>query len=131
MNSHGWLFAAAGYNLALTVFHLGFWRIFRWRDQLSRVNPVNRGVMQVMNCMLIFVFGFMAILQAAYAAEFTGTALGRAMLMFMAGFWLVRAILQPVLFTRSSAVSWIFCLIFLIGAGLHGAAWWWAGQAVY
>ena len=80
--------------------------------------------MQVMNCMLAFVFLFMSVLQVAFAAEFMGTSLGRALLLFMAGFWLVRAILQPVLFTRVLAVSWVFFLIFVIGAGLHAAAWW-------
>jgi len=42
----------------------------------------------------------------------------------MAGFWLVRAILQPVLFDRSSVVGWVFVLVFLTGAALHACAWW-------
>jgi len=129
MNSTGWLFAAAGYNLALTVFHLGFWRIFRWREELPKLHLVNRGVMQVMNCMLIFVFLSMAVLQVVYAAEFTGTSLGRGLLLFMAGFWIVRAILQPVFFRRTAVVSWVFFLVFLAGAVLHAAAWWSAWPA--
>ena len=124
MNSHGWLFAAAGYNLALVMFHLGFWRIFRWREELVKLHPVNRGVMQVMNLMLIYCFLFMAILQVAYAAEFIGSPLGHALVAFMAAFWLVRAILQPVLFDRSSVVGWVFVLVFLTGAALHACAWW-------
>ncbi len=53
MQSHAWLYAAAGFNVALALFHLGFWRLFRWREELPKLHPVNRGVMQALNLMLL------------------------------------------------------------------------------
>ncbi len=122
MNSQSWIYAAAGYNLALAAFHLGFWRLFRWKDELAKLHPLNRGVMQVMNAMLIVLFLTVALVQVRFAPELTGTALGRTVLAGMAAFWVVRAILQPIFFPSPPAVKWGFCLIFLLGAGLHALA---------
>jgi len=43
-------------NVALVVFHLALWRLFRWGTELGKVSPINRGVMQVLNLCLMFVF---------------------------------------------------------------------------
>lgn len=122
MNSQSWIYAAAGYNVALAAFHLGFWRLFRWKDELPKLHPLNRGVVQVMNAMLILLFLTAALVQVRFAPELTGTALGRTVLGGMGAFWLVRAILQPVFFPDPPAVRWGFCVIFLLGAGLHALA---------
>ena len=106
MNSQSWIYAAAGYNVALAAFHLGFWRLFRWKDELAKLHPLNRGVMQVMNAMLIFLFLTVALVQVRFAPELTGTALGRTVLAGMAAFWVVRAILQPFFFPSPPAVKW-------------------------
>lgn len=124
MKAHGWLFAAAGYNLALALFHLCFWRIFRWREELPRMHPTNRGVMQVLNIMLVCFFLLCAILQAMWPDEVATTPLGRALLVGLTGFWILRAALQPVFWPRLGIRSWGFCFLFLVGAGLHAAALW-------
>ncbi len=124
MNTHGWLYAAAGYNLALVLFHLCFWRIFRWREELPKLHPANRGVMQVMNIMLSFVFLLLAGLQVLLADEMTNSSLGRALLAGIMFFWILRAGLQPVFWpTQRKAVNGAFVFLFLIGAGLHALAW--------
>lgn len=123
MRAHGWLYAAAGYNVALALFHLCFWRIFRWREELPKLHPANRGVMQVMNIMLTFVFLLMAGLQVLLAEEMTNTALGRALLAGLMFGWLLRAGLQPVFWpTQPKTVNGAFVFLFLIGAGLHAMA---------
>jgi len=122
MNPQSWIYAAAGYNVALAAFHLGFWRMFRWKDELAKLHPMNRAVVQVMNAMLICFFLTMAAIQVRFAPELTSTPLGRTVLAGMAAFWLVRAILQPVFFPAPPAVRWGFCVIFLLGAGLHALA---------
>ena len=122
MNPQACIYAAAGYNVALALFHVGFWRLFRWQEELPKLHPVNRAVMQVMNVMLICVFLAMAAVQVRFAPELTSTALGRTVLGGMAAFWLVRAVLQPVFFRSSPAVRWGFSVIFLLGAGLHALA---------
>lgn len=123
MKSQVWIYAAAGYNVALALFHLSFWHVFRWREELPRLHPVNRGVLQVLNIMLTFVFLLVAGLQVLLTDEMTGTALGRALLAGMMFFWILRAILQP-LFWRlmPAATNAAFVGLCLVGAGLHAMA---------
>jgi len=118
-----WIYAAAGYNVALAAFHLGFWRMFRWREELPKLHPANRGVMQVMNLMLSYVFLLMAGLQILRADEIGTSPVGRTLMAGLMGFWLIRAALQPVFFkVLPSATNVAFVLLFLAGAGLHAMA---------
>lgn len=118
-----WLYAAAGYNVALAGFHLGFWRMFRWREELAQLHPANRGVMQALNAMLTFVFLLMAGLQVLRADEMVASPLGRTLMGGLMLFWVVRAALQPVFFRGlPTATNVAFVLLFLAGAGLHAMA---------
>jgi hypothetical protein len=123
MKSHLWIYAAAGYNVALAVFHLGFWRLFRWKEELAKLHPANRGVMQVMNLMLTFLFLVLAGIQVLLPGEMTATALGRLLTAGLTAFWLLRAILQPVFWsTMPKATNAAFICLFMLGAGLHALA---------
>lgn len=123
MNPSAWLYAAAGYNVALAVFHLGFWRLFRWKEELPKLHPVNRGAMQVMNLMLVFVFLLLTALLVLNAGELAGSRLGRGLLGGMVLFWLVRAALQfPFWRGVPTATNAAFTILFLLGAGLHALA---------
>lgn len=117
------MYAAAGYNVAFALFHLGFWRIFRWREELPKLHPVNRGVMQVLNLMLMLVLLFAAMLQGMFHDQLVSTPLGRLLLAGMVFFWIVRAILQPIFWRgvqRGTNIA--FVMLFLAGAGLHALA---------
>ncbi len=124
MGTHGWIYAAAGYNVALALFHLGFWRILHWRAELPKLHPVNRGVMQVMNIMLTAFILLLAGLQVLRADEMTSTSLGRALLAGLMFLWLLRAALQPVFWpTQPKSVNGALVFLFMIGAALHAMAW--------
>lgn len=123
MKSQVWIYAAAGYNVALAVFHLGFWRMFRWKEELAKLHPVNRGVMQVMNLMLAAVFLLLAAVQVLNAAELTATPLGRLLMAGVTGLWVLRAVLQPIFWpTVAKATNAAFICLFMLGAGLHALA---------
>ncbi|HEX2860650.1 MAG TPA: hypothetical protein VHN79_03380 [Lacunisphaera sp.] len=123
MKTQLWIYAAAGYNVALAVFHLGFWRVFRWKEELPKLHPANRGVVQVMNLMLIAFLLLMGAVQVLNAAEITTTALGRLLMAGLILCWILRAVLQP-LFWRGvpAATNAAFVALFLLGAGLHALA---------
>jgi hypothetical protein len=123
MKSSMWIYAAAGYNVALAAFHLGFWRMFRWKEELPKLHPANQGVMQALNVMLAYVFLLIAGLQILRADEIVGSPLGRTLMAGWMGFWLIRAAVQPVFFKGlPSATNVAFVLLFLAGAGLHAMA---------
>lgn len=118
MNAARWIYAGAAFNAALGVFHLAFWKLFRWREELPRLATVNRGVLPVLNIMLTYVFFAVAAAQAVDAASWIGTPLGRAATAGVAGFWLLRAAVQPFFWPRV-ATSWAMFGLFLLGAALH------------
>jgi hypothetical protein len=123
MKSLVWIYAAAGYNVALAAFHLGFWRMFRWKEELAKLHPVNRGVVQVMNLMLVAFLLLMAAVQVLNAAELTATALGRLLMAGVTGLWLLRAVLQPLFWPSApKGANAAFISLFVLGAGLHAVA---------
>lgn len=108
------LFAVGLYHLGFALFHLGFWKLFRWKEELARLGHVNRAIVQVLNlCLTYFAFAI-AVLALAFPA-----ALNDAILAMLAGFWLLRAIEQVVFFRRLE--TWMnaaLVLLFLVGAAL-------------
>lgn len=121
MKPEHWMLLAAMFNGALALFHVAFWKLFRWREQLPKLHPVNRGALQVMNLMLIYAGLAVAVGQLGWRNDWVGTPLGRAATASMAGFWFVRAGLQPFFWPRTAA-SWAFTVLCLLGAFLHAAA---------
>ncbi len=108
------------YCVALILFHLSFWKIFAWAEQLPRLSKLNQAIMQVLNLSLAFVFGILAYLSFAHADELLNTALGRVFLGAFALFWLFRSVLQIVFFKLEHWGSWAFLAFFLGGAVIYG-----------
>jgi len=110
------------YHLCFAAFHLSFWRLFRWKEELARVSSLNRAVVQVFNLCLTYVFVVCALMSFGYADALLGSAQGRAVLAGIAGFWALRAIQQLVFFRLRPSVQWSFFALFAFGAGLYGYA---------
>lgn len=117
-----WIQAGAIYHLLFALFHLMFWRLFRWREQLERLHPVNRGIMQVLNLRLTYVFLVFAALSWLFPQELLSTPLGQALCLAIALFWLMRALEQLIFFTRHLFSGLLF-LTFVVGAVLYGWPW--------
>jgi hypothetical protein len=118
------VFAAGVLYAALALFHLGFWRLFRWREELARLGAVNRGVMQVLNLCLTYLFIVAAAGFCFYPAEIMGSDTGRVLLAALAGFWLLRALYQPWFFGLKHWLSIALFVSFAALAVLHAMAWW-------
>lgn len=113
------LLTAGVLSLVFAVFHLLFWRLFKWREELARLTPLNRAVMQVLNLCLTFVFILFALVLLRHSSEMVATDLGRTLLGGIAAFWVLRAIEQVYFFGARRAVSLGFTLVFLLMAVLH------------
>lgn len=109
-------------NIGWFIFHCFFWRLFNWNSQLKRLNDTNRGVMQVLNLCLSFVFLIFAAVSLLYAKELCNSSLGRVMLIGIGGFWILRMIEQPIFF-GVSRISNLFSLLFAATAACYLAAW--------
>lgn len=110
------------YNLLFVVFHLFFWKLFDWKNDLASLTSINRAVMQVLNLCLTYVFIVFGLLSLLYPDQMAGTELGRALTGSIAVFWFLRALEQIVFFKLKNWISWAFLAAFLVGTSLYGAA---------
>lgn len=109
---------ASIFDIGFGLFHLMFWRLFGWPSTLASSGTINTPVTQTLNVMLTYCFfAYGAALFWLRADENAGV-----LALAGAGFWLLRAILQPVLFSARHRLSVVLTIAFLIGAALHAAA---------
>ncbi|MBN2118677.1 MAG: hypothetical protein JW730_19040 [Anaerolineales bacterium] len=107
------------YNLGFAVFHLFFWKLFRWEEDLASLTHINRAVMQILNLCLTFVFLLFGYLSLFHTQELLAGGLGKAILIGVAIFWFLRMIEQVIFFGLRNKVSVVFTIIFLFGSLLY------------
>jgi hypothetical protein len=107
------------YSIAFVVFHLLFWKIFRWKEDLVHLTRTNSGIMQVMNLRLIYIFLVFGILSFFYQDALLSTDIGRFILGAISLFWLARGIEQVIFFGLNNSMSIGLFVIFLLGGGLY------------
>ena len=113
------LLASALYNVAFGIFHLSFWRLFRWSEELPRLGKINRSVMQILNLRLTYTFFFMGVLFAVIGRQHVSGLLPMLLVGGMGVFWLMRAVEQLWFFGWRNAASNAMTFIFSGGAVLH------------
>ena len=104
------------HSFAFALFHLVFWKLFRWKHELQKVGLPTRAITQILNLRLIYLFAGVGVLCFAFTQELHGTALGRAMLVFMSLFWVGRTIEQFVFLRINKPMVHVLTVLFVIGA---------------
>lgn len=118
-----WLILSCGlHSAAFALFHLDFWRRFGWPRTLQSTTVPNRAIVQIANAQLVWVFGGVALLCLLMPRELAETALGRAVLAGMAGFWWLRLVLQFVWLRLHHPLVHVLSVTFLVGGVLFTAA---------
>ena len=120
MDSQTALFCCGLYNLAFAAFHLYFWKIFKWKEDLKRNNVANRAIIQILNIRLIYVFLLMSFIYFFYPTQFLESELGFVLLVGFLGFWVGRTIEQFIFLRVKSKMVTILTIVFFIGIILHG-----------
>ncbi len=110
-------------NAFNALFHIMFWKMFNWKESLQSLDFLQRAVMQVLNIHLILVFGLFAYLSVFKRGEMTSTGTGRIILLFIAGFYLIRAVNQFIFFDMSYAMAWFIVGYCLVLTALYGISW--------
>ncbi len=113
------VFVGGVYSLGFAIFHLMFWRLFRWKKDLASLTLVNRSVMQILNLCLTFVFLVMAYVSFFHSPELIQTSLGKTILVAFSLFWFLRMVEQVVFFGVKNRVSIILTLVFLLGSVIY------------
>ncbi len=108
------------YTVTLIVFHLLFWRIFKWPETLEPLNYINKATMQVLNIGITFIFFIFAYVSFMHTQELLETPLGNSLLALISSLWLFRAALQVMFYKLKHKASIGLAVYFLIGAFLYG-----------
>lgn len=114
------IWAGGVYNILLIIFHLSFWRIFNWHEELENISFLNRATVPVLNISLTFIFFIFAYLSFAHTQELIYSELGRSLLVLMSLFWIARALQQIIFFKLKHWGSWAFAFYFTLGGVLYG-----------
>jgi hypothetical protein len=107
------------YNRGFAVFHLFFWKIFHWKEDLAKLTHINRAIMQILNLYLTFIFLVMSYVSFMFQSELVTTDLSRALLISFSILWFLRTIEQVVFFGVRHKTSLVFTFLFLIGSALY------------
>jgi hypothetical protein len=108
------------YCFGFAIFHLAFWKLFDWKNDLPKLKAVNRGVMQVLNLRLTYVFLVVSFVSFFFADDLISTKLGNVILGSVSIFALMRAF-EQLIFWKVEKIGIAFFLVFLIGAGIFAA----------
>lgn len=113
------LFVGGVFNFGFAVFHLFFWKLFNWKEDLASLTRINRAVVQILNLCLTFLFFVMAYISFFHSMELIATPLGRTIPASIALFWALWLVEQIIFFGIRHRISILFILIFLAGTVLY------------
>ena len=114
MNAVMLLYLGGILHLFFLVFHLFFWRLFKWRKELRSLSAINKAVMPVMNICLMVIFLTNALISFFYQGELLTTSLGSAVLLSVSLFWFTRTVLQLIYFDNKKPISILLTVVFVI-----------------
>jgi len=118
--NEAFIIAGGIYTAVLIIFHMLFWRIFKWPETLDSLNYVNKATIQVLNISITFIFFIFAYVSFAHTQELLNTRLGNSLLVLISCLWLFRAVQQVVFYKLKHKASVGLTVFFLIGAFLYG-----------
>ena len=104
------------HSFAFALFHLAFWKLFDWKRDLGNTSFATRAITQILNLRLIYFFLGVGVLCFAFTRELHATPLGRALLLFMALFWVGRIIEQFVFLRINTPLVHVLSGLFVLGA---------------
>jgi hypothetical protein len=82
-------------SLIWGLFHISFWFApfpVDWKNELTKITEINSNVMQMLNIgIVVFLLSF-GVVMLSYRREILNFALGRALLIIFALFWLARLV---------------------------------------
>jgi len=101
-------------SIFFTLFHAGFYWIFKWSQTLTVMNPTDRGILLTFNLIGILVLLYSVILSLGFARQLIETTVGKSLLLFFTLFYVVRIFSEFAYFgfrMPGSIVIIVMCLI--------------------
>ena len=101
-------------SILFTLFHAGFYWIFKWSQTLTVMNPTDRGILLTFNLIGVILLLYSVILSLGFARHLIETTVGKSLLLFFTLFYLVRIFSEVAYFgfhIPGSLVIVAMCLI--------------------
>ena len=89
--------------ILLALIHVGFPNYFKWKDEFTSVNLINRQMMYIHTLFLAVVLLLMGLLCISSAQELISSSLGKRICFGLGLFWLLRLLVQ---FWGYSSLLW-------------------------
>jgi len=108
-------------SILFTLFHAGFYWIFKWSQTLTMMNPIDKGILLTFNLIGVILLLYSVILSFGYARQLIETTVGKSLLLFFTVFYVIRIFSEFVYFgfhMPSSVLIIALCLIPAICFGL-------------
>ena len=77
-------------NLLIGILHVGFWRLFDWSEELSRLSWENSNIMQMLNLFTIVFFFYTGFVLMFMPSKLLANAAGRSFIGLFATLYLAR-----------------------------------------
>lgn len=104
------------YSFGLAIFHILFWKLFDWKNDLKKLTIANKAIIQIANLRLIYFFLFAGVICFVFTNELTQTRFGRFFLTGLSIFWLGRTIEQFIFLNIHNKKVHILTVIFFAGS---------------
>jgi hypothetical protein len=112
MNRKVILYVGAFIVFIFALFHLVFWEMFNWNEELKKVTIGTAGVLQILNITSVYVLLFSAAVTVYIAVKNRSDFLSNILLLFVSGYFLLRIITGYYFFgwTIGEFIIWLLCL---------------------
>jgi hypothetical protein len=106
------LIAGGILNVIMAVFHMAFWSLFNWPEELPKLSPENRGIMSMLNVAWIYTVLSNALISFYLAAIKQTNFLHKILMAIIGGGYLLRIGFGYPLFGFDMAelFVWVYCL---------------------
>jgi hypothetical protein len=109
------IFACGVHSIGFAIFHLFFWKIFNWKEDLKTASISTRAIIQIANLRLIYVFIGVGLICFMFPEELSQTRLGNTILFGMSLFWLGRFVEQFIFLRYNRLMIHALSGLFAIG----------------
>jgi hypothetical protein len=119
------LYIGGSLTLCFSLLHLSFWKIGNWKEELLKVSPDNKSIVQMLNVVSIYTLLFAAFVTFYLARKSKFSFIEKALIIFIVGYYLLRiAFGIPFFgFSLEELAIWIVCFataccyLFALGQG--------------
>lgn len=106
------LIVGGSLNGIMAVFHMFFWYLFNWSEELPKLDPENQGIMPMLNVAWIYTILGNTFISFYLAGIKEVTFLHKALMAIIGGGYIVRILFgYPYFgFNVAELIVWIYCL---------------------